>query len=339
MGNKGDVCNPLAPPNTPYDYHDNGSMRVMLGIAAFIGTISATCAVCLLCFVLCRWHRLGWKRHFTPLGLVFVYWISMDAIQGVSSALSFKWAVSGDVSQDGGYCDAQGVLQQFGDAGTALSAFLVALLVVAYYFHAGWIVHHPKTVSCCLLLLFPAFLIVLIVPPSSLIHNLYGNTGLWCWIAHHSPTNARLQIGACYALMWLAALTSILGYGWVLIGTLRRAGAARQETGHFSHVPVYSVEEAWRMMWYSLAYVIEVAPISIIRFVQFGSKGPCRRVGPGWIIFAMAVYSASGLINTGLWLTTGRRFGFATEKERRRTSEFNHSEPDRNGSAPPSLDV
>ncbi|KAF8311535.1 uncharacterized protein EI90DRAFT_3138263 [Cantharellus anzutake] len=263
----------------------------------------------------------------------------MDAIQGVSYALSFKWAVSGDVSQDGGYCAAQGVLQQFGDAGTALSAFLVALLVVAYYFHVSWIVHHPKTVSCCLLLLFPAFLVVLIVPPPSLIHNLYGNTGLWCWIAHHSPTNARLQIGVCYALMWLAALTSILGYGWVLIGTLRGADAARQETGRSGHVPVYSVEEAWRMMWYSLAYVIEVAPISIIRLVQFGSKGPCPSVGPGWIIFAVAVYGASGLINTGLWLTTGRRFGFATEEERRKTSEPNHSEPDGNGSVPPSLKV
>ncbi|KAF8311537.1 uncharacterized protein EI90DRAFT_3096227 [Cantharellus anzutake] len=244
----------------------------------------------------------------------------MDLVLSLSHALSLRWAVSGRVDQGGEYCIAQGVLLQFGNTGTAISALLVVLLVVGYYRRVKGIEENPGTVSCCLLAFLITFLITLIVPPVSVISNLYGNTGLWCWIVHSDPLNSGLQLGTCYGLMWLVALTSFLGYGYVLMGTLNNPNPKIQEGSDSIILPSYTVEEAWGMMWYSLAYVFEVTPISVIRLVQFGTKGPCPGVGPGWLIFAIPLYSASGLINTILWLTTGRRFGFSTEQERRRTN-------------------
>ncbi|KAF8325887.1 uncharacterized protein EI90DRAFT_3072122 [Cantharellus anzutake] len=245
----------------------------------------------------------------------------MDIVQGTSYALSLRWAVSGKVDKGGNYCVAQGVLEQFGDAGTALAAFSVAVLVVAYYHRVDWIVSNPRTVSWCLIISMVMILVILIVPPASVISHFYGNTGLWCWIAHSSPTNDRLQIGACYALMWLAALTSVFGYGYVLIGTLIGWNPSKVVTDSDIVLPTWTSKEAWGMFWYSLAYCIEVGPISIIRLVQFGSHGPCPSVKPGWTIFAISLLGASGLINTILWLTTKRGFGFSTEEERRRAIE------------------
>lgn len=149
-----------------------------------------------------------------------------------------------------------GVLQQIGDAGTAISAFLVVLLVVAQYHHLEWITHNPRTVSYSLLSFIVLFLILLILPPATSIKNYYGNTGLWCWIAHRNPETDRLQIGSAYALEWLATITSILGYGHVLVGTLHGADGGHQQDGRPQAQPdnldVFTVEEAKGMMWYSL---------------------------------------------------------------------------------------
>jgi hypothetical protein len=145
-----------------------------------------------------------------------------------------------------------GVLEQFGDAGTALSAFSVVTLVVAYYHRVDWVVSHPKTVSWCLIISMVTILVILIVPPASVVSSFYGNTGLWCWIAHSSPTNDRLQIGACYALMWLAALTSVFGYGYMIIGTFSGSNQSKEVTDIDIVLPTYTPKEAWGLFWYSL---------------------------------------------------------------------------------------
>ncbi len=107
------------------------------------------------------------------------------------------------------------MLEQFGDAGTAMSAFVVVILVVVRYFNHELIDDNWKRISYFWAAFLTVFLILLIIPPATTISHYYGNTGLWCWIDNNSPTNARLQIAACYALMWLAALTSVFGYGYL----------------------------------------------------------------------------------------------------------------------------
>ncbi|KAF8311536.1 uncharacterized protein EI90DRAFT_3160423 [Cantharellus anzutake] len=313
-------------PQTFYHFVDNRSLIVVLGISAFIATTSAICALCLLGNVLYRWNRHGWKRHFRPLEVTFAFWIFMDVIQSSSRALTFRWAVSGAVDHGGGYCMAQGVLEQFGDAGTALAAFLVAVLVVSYYRRVTMIVDHPRAVSWVLILFFAMALVSLIILPTTMIRNFYGNVGLWCWILHGGASRNTLQIASCYALMLLGALASVVGYGYVFIGTLNETNLARRDGGSADFLPMYTVEDAKRMMWYSLAYVIEVVPFVIIRLVTFYAKFPCPGVRAGWNVFAISLLGASGLINVLLWIITGRRFGFATEEERRRDVGPAHSD-------------
>ena len=143
-----------------------------------------------------------------------------------------------------------GALQQIGDAGTSISAFLVVLLVVAQYHRIDWIVSNPKTVSYVMLGFLVTFLILLIAPPATSIRSYYGNTGLWCWIAHRNPETDRLQIGSAYALQWLASLSSVLGYGYVLLGTLKYS--ERTADNH----DVFTTNEAKGMMWYSFGKIL-----------------------------------------------------------------------------------
>jgi len=211
-----------------------------------------------------------------------------------------------------------GVLEQIGDAGTATSAFLVVILILAQYFRVDWIISNPRTVSYTLFGFLLIFLTLLIAPPATTISNYYGNTGLWCWIVHGTGTNDRLQIGSTYGLIWVAALTSVFGYGYVLVSTIRdrnRADNSDDDDTLPDTNDVFTVQEAMGMMWYSVAYCAEMIPITAVRLVQFRAPWPCPNVRPGWVIFAIGLQCTSGLVNALLWITTGRRFGFRTRKE------------------------
>ena len=137
------------------------------------------------------------------------------------------------------------------------------LLVVAQYHRIDWIVSNPRTVSYVLLGFLFTFIILLIAPPAISIRAYYRNTGLWCWIAHRNPETDRLQIGSAYALQWLAALSSILGYGYVLLGTLKHGGGTNRnstprENGILKadNFDVFTIREAKGMMWYSVGKIL-----------------------------------------------------------------------------------
>ncbi|KAF8305776.1 hypothetical protein DL93DRAFT_299811 [Clavulina sp. PMI_390] len=87
-------------------------------------------------------------------------------------------------------------------------------------------------------------------------------------------------------------------YGWIVYRWLQEAGQQGDEL---------LVRDAIAMGWYPAAYLVEIFPISLVRFLTFNSK---TTVGHGWTIFASVCFASSGMFNLLLWLLTGRQFGF-----------------------------
>jgi hypothetical protein len=63
----------------------------------------------------------------------------------------------------------------------------------------------------------------------------------------------------------------------------------------------------------TIAYLVQIAPISIVRFLGFRVGVPDP--GHGWTIFASVCFASSGMMNALLWLLTGRQFGFTSPPE------------------------
>jgi hypothetical protein len=74
--------------------------------------------------------------------------------------------------------------------------------------------------------------------------------------------------------------------------------------------------------------MVEVFPISLVRFLQWNGKGP--KPQRGFLILAAVFIASSGAVNVLLWVLTGRRFGFSDpqvgdeEEDRRRESYTMH---------------
>lgn len=72
------------------------------------------------------------------------------------------------------------------------------------------------------------------------------------------------------------------------------------------------MRDALAMGWYPIAYIIEIFPISLVRFLSFRSGA---HIGHGWTILAGVCFASSGMLNLLLWLLTGRQFGFTLSDE------------------------
>lgn len=155
-----------------------------------------------------------------------------------------------------------------------------------------------------------------------------------------------IYVGSEYAYFWLAALVSIVCYGWIVIRWLQEAGEQGDKL---------LVRDALAMSWYpagaclfvvviirhsntqslavyyfaSTAYLLEIFPISLVRFLTFNTT---HKIGHGWTILASVCFASSGMINMLLWLLTGRQFGFTlppTEDEDEEEGNTGSDEPAR----------
>jgi len=149
------------------------------------------------------------------------------------------------------------------------------------------------------------FLLLMITIPSTTIPNYYGNTGPWCWITDATLESSRLKIGSEYAYFWLAATVSAVLYGTIAVKWFKEATAERDRERDRGHI-----RDAIAMGWYPIAYIVEVFPISLVRFLQWRPRG--QRPEHGWVILSATLFASSGAVNVLLWVLTGRRFGFSS---------------------------
>ncbi|KAF9510012.1 hypothetical protein BS47DRAFT_1396408 [Hydnum rufescens UP504] len=239
-----------------------------------------------------------------PVSLLFLVAIFMDmqVIQAMGNILTARWAFNGKVTE-GSYCTTQAVLQQIGDDGLGLR------LRLRHDISANHVPRQAQSVtsaSACSGYDYLDF-------PLSVSYDHYSRNDYPTLLWEH--WSSRLKIGSEYVYFWLAAAVTLVLYGIIVVNWLREATANRDRR---------LLRDAISMGWYPIAYIIEIFPVSLVRFRQWSAKGHGPRHGV--IVAAAILFAASGTINVLLWLITGRRFGFSDppedEKEEDRKREF-----------------
>ncbi|KAF9514274.1 hypothetical protein BS47DRAFT_883110 [Hydnum rufescens UP504] len=228
----------------------------------------------------------------------------MDSIQAIGNILCVRWAFDGKVTE-GPYCTTQAVIKQIGEGGVSWFTTSVAIMTFVQTMFPGKLnPSQARRLAVAMIVWTFLFLFLIIIIPAITIPHYYGDAGAWCWITYTSGEVSRLKIGSEYGYLWLAATVSFVLYGIIVVNWLREATMKRDHRRH---------REAISMAWYPIAYTAEVFPISLVRFLEWNSKGP--RPQRGFLILAAILFASSGAINVLLWLLTGRRFGFSDPHE------------------------
>ncbi|KAF9511424.1 hypothetical protein BS47DRAFT_1383426 [Hydnum rufescens UP504] len=242
-----------------------------------------------------------------PVSLLFLIAIFMDSIQAMAGILTVRWVYDGKVTE-GSYCTTQAVLSQIGNDG--VSWFTIAIAVMTFLqtmFPGKFTQSQARQLTVAMITFIFLFIFLIITIPATTIPHYYGDTGPWCWIANRSPESSRLKIGSEYAYFWLAATVSFVLNGIIVVNWLKEATAKRDRR---------LLRDAISMGWYPIAYIVEIFPVSLVRFLEWRPKSP----GPqhGFIIAADMLFASSGAVNVLLWFLTGRRFGFSIRRRTRR---------------------
>ncbi|KAF8328086.1 uncharacterized protein EI90DRAFT_1596776 [Cantharellus anzutake] len=156
-----------------------------------------------------------------PISLLFLCAILMDTIHATSNILSFRWVLTGEVTE-GPYCTTQAALKQVGNYGVALYTIAIAMLTYLQVLHSKWLGKRGAKIfaaaSVCFITLF---IILSVAIPASTIQSYYGDSGMWCWVSKHYRGIWRIANETVW--MCLAAPITILTYSTVVYKWLRQA--------------------------------------------------------------------------------------------------------------------
>ncbi|KAG8945155.1 hypothetical protein FRC03_001797 [Tulasnella sp. 419] len=266
-----------------------------------------------------------------PLDYLFLSLLFWDLILALGAAMNILWINQGGIFL-GGYCTSQGVIKQIGAVGVAFSSLAIAIYTFLVIFMRLQIPNN-KRIPLTVIGLISLFLLLIPVIATRINTNppYYGPSTYWCWIA---PQYQAERLGLEYGLMWFISVLSI--YLYVLLFLVLRGNIqvdvernSRRFRLSLSKVPVANVGDrdqresiniAKEMLAYPIVYIILIAPMSIIRWVEpTRSKEnplPCE-----WTAIAGCIYSSSGLVNVFLYLTRPRlleSWDFCRRRRRRR---------------------
>ncbi|KAG8861094.1 hypothetical protein FRB91_009894 [Serendipita sp. 411] len=310
-------------------------IRIGVGVLSIAGLLSFVPTTILIGFIAISAFKKGSKNHSfsrSPLAAYFVCLLFCDAVEGISSMLSFGPAAEGVITE-GALCTIQAVLKQFGLVGAALWLLVIATHTFSLLFYR---VHPPRWVFfstlCGVWLLI--FVIILIGPailrPTRSV-PFYGNAGMWCWIKGEYFVE---RIALHYGWQWLSAFLSLVLYtllffrlrgnirvnGWnfylqrrptlatipvakltpaISPGIHRHLGTSNR---HMAPVVDPQVQRIARnMMLYPIAYILLVLPQSVVRFLEFTA----HKKSPDSIrLIAATLLWLNGLVDAVLFILT-----------------------------------
>ncbi|KAF8893529.1 hypothetical protein BD779DRAFT_1506741 [Infundibulicybe gibba] len=257
---------------------------------------------------------------------------SADFIQAVGAVMDVKWINDGKV-QIGGYCTAQGVVQQFGETGVAMSTLVIAI----YTFVGIWWRRGMGAVlgAKIIMVLVWIFIILMVVIGNATHADKSACTSLqhlsyWCWIGQDYLS---FRIWGEYIWLWITLGFSIVAYvllffwsrgnitvnenSWWKFKIHRRHSLSDEEDGERG----YSLTLLPIPYSYPVVYSILILPLSVVRWIGFVQErgGKPSNIASSATITVIAIYGLSGLFNVILLLTTrpnsilfGRRVEYYT---------------------------
>ncbi|KAF9503053.1 hypothetical protein BS47DRAFT_895225 [Hydnum rufescens UP504] len=277
------------PDNWSASLQNNFGLRLGLLLLSEVAAMSFVGPTVLLAISIChaiKNYRLhgGWGPEDCPLqpvSLLFLVAVFMDSVQALAGILAARWAFYGKVTE-GSYCTTQAVLQQIGDVGVSWFTIAIAVMTFLQTMFPGKLSRsQARRLAVAMIALISSLSFLSSLSPQRLSTLLWKNA--WCWIADGTVESSRLKIGSEYAYFWLAAIVTSVLYGIIVVNWLREATAKRDRR---------LLRDAMFMGWYPIAYIVEIFPISLVRFLEWRPKSPGPR--HGFIIAADFLFAASG---------------------------------------------
>jgi len=239
---------------------------------------------------------------------------SSDLIQAIGAVLDVKWAHEGKV-YTGGYCTAQGAIQQLGETGVALATLTIAIHTVIVVM---WGKLKNQLAVAYIVVAFIWVFVILFVSVGVSVHTRGSNyyetpTPYWCWIGDGEQYNAE-RIAGEYFWLWITLFITTFSYiplffwarGLVSVSPehwWKIRFHSNRETEGVQIIDPRQKRRALGMIAYPLVYSVIVLPLSVVRWITgFGSS--THRLPSEATFIVIFIYSLSGAFNTILYLLT-----------------------------------
>jgi len=223
--------------------------------------------------------RGGWNLLQGPADIYMLSLFVYDVLQALGSILNIRWAHNGIVTT-GSYCTAQGIIQQIGELGVALTTLI---LTIHTFVVAIWNVgSQARRLAFGIVSLATLFIALWVGVGNGTHKNFETPTPYWCWVGPSSKFKLERLAGE-YVWMWIALLASVILYVSLYFWTR-------------DHLSV----NLKSLLFYPLAYSLMILPLSIARWLEFDGKS----VPSAATFFGSSVFNLSGAINVLLFLTT-----------------------------------
>ncbi|KAI9508222.1 hypothetical protein F5148DRAFT_980131 [Russula earlei] len=278
-----------------------------IGLALTAEASFLSCAsVVIILILICRnvlWYRKtfpggDWKLFQGPADIYMFTLFLFDILQAMGGILDVRWAHNGIVTK-GAYCNAQGIIQQIGELGVALTTLLLAVhTFVGALWRVGLDARRFAFGLVCLVCVFIALWVSI---GASTNKNYEAPTPYWCWI---SPKFKGERLGGEYVWLWVALFASAFLYIPLYFWTEGRLSVDPDSWYKFhTSKPDQTVEYAQRraslgMLLYPLAYSFVVLPLSVARWMLFSHD----HVSSASQFFGVSMFNLSGFINVLLFL-------------------------------------
>ncbi|KDR83140.1 hypothetical protein GALMADRAFT_238972, partial [Galerina marginata CBS 339.88] len=253
--------------------------RIGLTIIAQAGLISLV-AVSYMFVIILRnlvwriWHisREKWRVFHPPMNLLMFWLLSADVLQAIGAVMDVKWIQDGKV-ESGNFCNAQGIIQQLGEMGMAMTTLATAV----YTFLGIWMGKGIKSIWTTRAVVSLGWLFILLMVAIGTTVKIKRGPGkhyelpmpYWCWI---SEDYLQMQIWGTFSIviyvplyLWSRGNIIIDNHSWWKF-TFRKA-SLNADPGQrgIRRRPLIMLAYAV----YPLVYCVSILPISVVRWIGF----------------------------------------------------------------------
>ncbi|TFK53707.1 hypothetical protein OE88DRAFT_1655967 [Heliocybe sulcata] len=259
-----------------------------------------------------------WDLIQEPADIYVLLLFFFELFQALGGITSIEWVRTGIV-RTGSYCTAQGILQQIGEMGVAMSTLVIALHTFRVIWWGKsqdrrdyWIVSIVSGLVVTYDVLFVAL-------GTGLNKDYMAPDPFWCWLGgRYMPE----KIAGEYIWIWLALVASVILYPplfFLVRGNISFEPESRfrfsfHRRRHTTATKGINPSSLKGMLLYPVIYGITVLPLSVARWTTFrldsGRQYQTTGALAGGTFFAETVFRLSGVFNVIIILTTRRRLLF-----------------------------
>ncbi|KAF8915566.1 hypothetical protein CPB85DRAFT_413173 [Mucidula mucida] len=283
-----------------------------------------------------------WRFIQEPMDVFMLSLFAADFLQALGAVLDIKWINEG-VVEVGSFCTAQGVIQQLGETGVAITTMAIAVYTfVLLRWNLPDKVNHGHGIFVSVFVVTAIWLFILVMVIAGNVINgseLYQQpTPYWCWIGGQYQ---GMRIAGEYAWFWITLGVSLILYvtlflwsmgnvnfsatSWWKMAVLRRPN----NTEDFA-----KRGKPWDMLAYPIVYSILILPLSIVRWITFNSDSALSGASTSAVtMVVLSIYGLSGFFSVLLLLLTRPDtllFGRAVPTPVRGRAPSLHHEPSSN---------